>query len=133
MSVLNFIESRGALITSSTIRLLAKCQYENACLLRGGLYMHCEDSLLKKIGEMIGEMFPLVLYISAQGKPVMHDTFEAYVKDGDRSVAVTWLPQILVIDFIHRHFWLMGDINTLYTYVCISCASSGQAAGNLLV
>jgi hypothetical protein len=39
--------------------------------------MHFEGPLLKKIGEMTGEMFPLVLHVSSVGKLATHDTFEA--------------------------------------------------------
>lgn len=38
--------------------------------------MYFEGSLLKKIGEMIGEMFSLVLYVLFVGKLVTYDIFE---------------------------------------------------------
>lgn len=76
--------------------------------------MHFEGALLK-----IGEMFPVSFMFHLKGKWPYMTLLKLYVKDGGRSVA--WLPQILAIDFIHQHSWLLAAINTQCTYVCVSC------------
>lgn len=114
-------EERAPLTSSSTS--LQLCVGVKCLLHSGRLGMRFERTFAT------GETLALVLHISFEGKLALDDTLEASCQHGGRSVAVIPPHWILAVDFIYWHSWLMATVDTLY----VSCASSGQDVGNLLV